>query len=134
MSMKIYFPTYRELPHDYRPFSNLDYHTFNDRSRTFQIKKHWCYIAEIIRDDTLTRPMYWVKDKEGHESRMAFHLDGRTGPMIRVVIETPDPPSFNNVPCTVGSTICVMYAHQHNFMDLTHGIRLEERESISVSL
>jgi len=142
----IYFPTYRELPHDYhlrkpmffptyRELPHDDYHTVNDRSGTFQIKKHWCYIAEITRDDTLVSPMFFAKDKEGHESRVAFHLqEGGTGPMIRMRIETsqPDPPSFNNVPCTVGSTICIMYGHQHNFLDSTHGIRLEDRNSVSV--
>lgn len=132
--MKVYFPTYKKLPHDRG--LNEDYYNLDVRSGIYKPGRHWCYIAEIIRDDTLVSPMFLVKDKDGHESRVAFHFEGRTGPMVRVRIPELEPlsaPSFNKVPCKVGNTICIMYAHQHNFLDCTHGIRVEERDSVSVS-
>lgn len=80
--------------------------------------------------------MFLVKDKENHESRVAFHFEGKNGPLLRVIdpeFLSSGPPVFNKVPCKVGNTICIMYAEQHDFMDLTHGIRVEERDCVSVS-
>lgn len=131
--MEVHFPSYKQLPHDND--LNEDYYSLDGRSGVYRPGMHWCYIAEIIRDDTFVRPMFLVKDKEGHESRVAFHLEGRTGPMIRQIppqFGAVEPPSFNKVPCKVGNTICIMYANQHDFADFTHGIRVEERDTVTV--
>lgn len=131
--MKVYFPIYRKLLHENDVPE--DYYTL-DQSGVYQPRRHWCYIAEIIRDDTFVRPTFLVKDKEGYECKVAFHFEGHEGPVHHVVTEQhkpPSTPSFNKVPCKVGNTICIMYAQRHGFMDFTQGIRVEDRDSVSVS-
>lgn len=64
--------------------------------------------------------MYLVKDTTGQTFLAAFHYNDRT--------------LFSEVwkKGLVGSTICVMYANFHQFVDGQVGARLEEPESVKV--
>lgn len=125
----MHFPAYRGLPYDDEVPAN--YYAVDRHTGVYKPRKHWCYIAEIVRDDTIVRPSFLVKDKQGHDSRVAFHLD-RNIVTFRLSTDPIEPLCFNNVPCKVGNTICIMYANQHGFMDGTCGIRVEERDCVSV--
>lgn len=86
-----------------------------------------------MEDYTLVRPTIWVKDRDGYESRVAFHLPD-TKVFFRRSRGQEEPISFNGVPCEIGNTICIMYANQHNnFMDGSVRIRVEVGDTVSVS-
>lgn len=85
-------------------------------------KIHWCLLAEIVEEVGLLRPMYNVKDIDGKQWLVAFHPEDRSRlqPMA--------------AKCKVGYTMCIMYAHQHRFVDGQHGIRIEEEYVLTVSV
>lgn len=86
----------------------------------YRPSKHWCFFAEIIEVIPWpARPMFHVKDVIGNDELLvSFNCDERY--MFPTITEA----------CKVGSTICIMYANSHRFMDGQVGIRVESLETI----
>lgn len=68
------------------------------------------------------RPRYLVRDREGADINVAFH----TEPMDMMMY------GFDEKKYAVGSTIAVLYANSHHFMDGTIGLRIEELVNVKV--
>ncbi|KAH7880054.1 uncharacterized protein C8R40DRAFT_1202258, partial [Lentinula edodes] len=122
---QVFFPTFLDLPHDhYFTDSECSYYAVSKDSTdmcTVRPSRHWCLLAEIVAVQSWPlRPMYLVKDTTGQTFLAAFHYNDRT--------------LFSEVwkKGLVGSTICVMYANFHQFVDGQVGVRLEEPESVKI--
>ncbi|KAJ3869846.1 hypothetical protein EV359DRAFT_29141, partial [Lentinula novae-zelandiae] len=118
-------PTFLDLPHDhYFTDSEYSYYAVSKDSTdmcTVRPSRHWCLLAKIVAEQSWPlRPMYLVKDTTGQTFLAAFHYNDRT--------------LFSEVwkKGLVGSTICVMYANFHQFVDGQVGVRLEEPESVKI--
>ncbi len=61
-----------------------------------------------------------VKDKSGHEAPVAFYTSGRG--------EKSNPRCVQK-----GFTLAILYAKQHEFLDMTAGLRHESRTALKVS-
>ena len=92
------------------------YYTSPDANRVVRPRIHWCFIAEIIADVSVVRPVYSVRDRDGKVTLVALYFDNNV--------------SFDSKYYRVGNTICVMYACKKIFMDGQQGIRVEEPECV----
>jgi len=104
------FPTFASLPEDY----SIDltfYNTIN--GFIFIPRKHWCFLAEIVEVELFLRLRLTVRDKAGVMVPIAFYTEGRGSEFALSRLQP-------------GHTIAILYAHQHDFLDLTTGIRQEE--------
>ncbi|KAJ7449995.1 hypothetical protein B0H11DRAFT_1743343, partial [Mycena galericulata] len=80
---------------------------------------HWCYLGEIVEDESSPiRVVLGVKDKDGEYVRVAFYFDDRK--------------SFDYKNVKIGSTIAVMYAEKHYFLDGSYGLRLEHPKFVKI--
>jgi hypothetical protein len=77
---------------------------------------HWCFIGEIVRNASLGRPTFHVRDRDGKLSVVSLYLDD---------MKLYDPKHWK-----AGNTICVMYPFQHEFLDGSHGLRLEDGDHV----
>ncbi|KAF9005123.1 hypothetical protein BDQ17DRAFT_378232 [Cyathus striatus] len=114
-----FFPPFLGLPgeHEFRP----GWHMRNIFSGLCRPRKHWCFLAEITgRQFWPIRPMYMVRDIEGDEWLVAFHLDDRS--QFPVIEQT----------YKAGYTIAVMYAEGHIFFDGNVGLRIEHMDAVRV--
>ena len=68
----------------------------------------------------IERPRYLVRDRVGNEVNVAYH----TEPMDMMMY------GFDEKKYVVGSTIAVLYANSHYFMDETEGLRIEELATV----
>jgi hypothetical protein len=117
-SSQLSFPSFEELPSE--PEVELDLRYYTDPADNFVVMPaiHWCFLGEIIRDDSIVRRVLLVKDRTGYLCRVAFYLD--------------DESSFDTTKCMPGHTICIMYAHQRVFFDMSQGIRIEDGSAVEV--
>jgi hypothetical protein len=83
-------------------------------------KIHWCFIGEIVRDASLIRPTFHVRDRDGKIAIISLYLDNES---------LYDPKNY-----VVGNTICVMYAFRKQFLDGSQGIRVEDGRDIQGTL
>lgn len=81
--------------------------------------RHWCLLAEIIGVSTFIRLRLQVKDKDGREVPIAFHLE-------------PDDTGLDPSDFRRGHTVAILYPHQHGFLDFSVGIRQEEIKCVQV--
>ncbi|RYP45010.1 hypothetical protein DL768_008597 [Monosporascus sp. mg162] len=110
------FPTFAGLPGEND--INLPFYDTVD-GFTYAPRKHWCFLAEIIEVGVFIRLRLIVKDKAGATVQVAFHTDDRGT-------------EFAPSQLRPGYTVAILYAQQHDFLDLTTGIRQEEYEGIKV--
>ncbi|KAI9768645.1 MAG: hypothetical protein M1839_004005 [Geoglossum umbratile] len=110
------FPAFLRCPHE----SSINPEFFRRAGGfLFQPRRHWCLLAEITEVAYFIRLRLSVADKSGVVFPIAFHLDGGD--------EDLDLDSFRE-----GHTIAILYARQHDFLDLTLGIRQEFRGGVKV--
>jgi hypothetical protein len=112
------FPPFGDLPHEDDLILDHEYYAAVDGFRLPQ--KHWCFLAEITDIISLGRVVLTVRDMRGQEElRVAFYTDdrGRDIPLSRLERR---------------HTVAIMYANQHDFLDMSHGIRQEEMRTIKV--
>ncbi|KAM4057247.1 MYND finger domain-containing protein [Hirsutella rhossiliensis] len=105
------FPVFKNLPHDL----DLDDDYYDTTGRPII---HWCFLGQVVQIDDITRLRLVVKDKTGQVVVVAFYT-GRD--------HHPHHPQLR-----VGSTIAILYAQQHIFLDSSVGIRLETAENLKV--
>ena len=74
-------------------------------------------MGEIIRDASIVRPVYHVRDRDGETAIVALYFDDAAK-------------WTRDKRVKLGTTICVMYAEQKVFMDGQQGIRCEDSEHI----
>jgi hypothetical protein len=77
-------------------------------------------LAEITEVENFIRPRILARDKIGAEFPIAFYLKDD---------EVFDPSLYQK-----RSTIAILYAHQHDFLDRSVGIRQEDMDNIQVSM
>ncbi|RYP41927.1 hypothetical protein DL767_000664 [Monosporascus sp. MG133] len=110
------FPTFGGLPGENDV--NLAFYDIVD-GFILTPRKHWCFLAEIIDVGLFLRVRLIVRDKAGTTVPVAFHTEDRgTG--------------FAPSQLRPGHTVAILYAEQHDFLDLTTGIRQEEYDGIKV--
>lgn len=102
------FPKFVDLPDDTGIYGGMR-------------KKHWCMIAEIVDMDALVRFVLHVKDKAGTIFKVAFYTDGR-GFECKTADVKP------------GYTVAILYPYQHEFLDLSFGIRVDDPKFVKVRL
>ncbi|KAL4860602.1 hypothetical protein BDV12DRAFT_204871 [Aspergillus spectabilis] len=104
----IIFPAFRGLPAE-RPLW-LDLDPYEDSG---QPRQHWCFVAEIVDFNYLTRLHMKIRDVEGRELPLFFYTEGRGSELGSVDIQN-------------GYTVAILHARQHAFMFDEPGIRLED--------
>ncbi len=109
------FPTFAGLPEE-NDISVAFYRTGDGFS--YMPRKHWCFLAEIIEVEQFVRLRLIVRDKSGATAAVAFYTDGRGS-------------EFAVQP---GHTVAILYAHQHGFLDMTTGLRVEECSTVKARL
>jgi hypothetical protein len=110
------FPTYYNLPKEGEARLTSPYYDGADKlSRT--PTKHWCFLAEIIQVVRFTRLRLTVQDRKGRAVIVAFYTPER-GAEVKV---------------KRGFTVAILYANQHEFLDLSDGVRLEDPKMIKVN-
>lgn len=110
------FVTFEELPHEND--INLDFYRTSD-GWFYSPRRHWCLLAEIVRVDTFLRLRLNVRDRNGAQFQIAIHTEGRGTEYSQHLL----------IP---GNTFAILYAHRHAFLDLTMGIRQEEKQTLQV--
>lgn len=113
---KTAFPAFHSCP--YEDDINLTYYTSSD-GFVFCPSRHWCLLGEIVDVSHFMRLRLEVKDRDGLVVPVAFYLDGN--------------PAVDVNQYKVGYTVAILYAHQHPFLDLTTGVRLEDEKHIKAS-
>lgn len=104
------FPPFRRLP------DALEFDPKYLDISTGRYAIHWCFLAEIVADDSLFRPTFQVRDRDGKITMVALYLENGT--------------PFDRRDYKVGNTICIMYAFQKIFLDGRPGVRVEETRFI----
>ncbi|KAJ7625586.1 hypothetical protein FB45DRAFT_750876, partial [Roridomyces roridus] len=82
---------------------------------------HWCLLSEIKHGYPLFSNQFWVKDKEGTEYLVAFHLQDRSK-----FLESIRPQ------CKDGYTLCLMDAEKHLFFDGQIGVRVQDERVVKI--
>jgi hypothetical protein len=80
-------------------------------------RRHWCFLAQVV-------------STEKSDLSRIFAMDGK-GKDIGIAFSTNDE-SFDSASVQPGNTIAILYAHQHQFPDLTLGIRLETLSTVKI--
>lgn len=116
------FPTWNNLPYewDFSPSHHTQSRGRSPGARSIATpKRHWCLLGEIQHFDNFLRYRTIVNDDNGKVMIVAFYLDDYNG--------------FDFDKLKKGHTMAIMYAHQHGFVDGTHGVRVEILEEVQVS-
>ncbi|RYP61730.1 hypothetical protein DL770_009731 [Monosporascus sp. CRB-9-2] len=112
------FPTFAGLPGE----NDIDLPFYDTVDGfTYTPRKHWCFLTEIMDVELFIRVRLIVKDKAGTMVPVAFHTDDRGT-------------EFAPSQLRPGYTVAILYAQQHDFLDLTTGIRQEQCDGIKVDL
>ncbi|KAL1849148.1 hypothetical protein Daus18300_013353 [Diaporthe australafricana] len=77
-----------------------------------------CFFAEIQQCDQFLRYRTVVKDRDDKECIVAFYPDSYDG--------------FDFKKLKKGYTLAIMNAHQHDFLDGSHGVRVEDVNDVCV--
>ena len=112
-----FFPPFSSCPADYE--MDLGYYISSD-SLYYEPRHHWCLLAEIVEASQFFRVRLVARDKQGGEIVVAFYIDREEAqPYLRQY--------------RVGDTIAILYAHRHNFLDGSSGIRQEVTKGVQAS-
>lgn len=106
------FPAFSGLP-DNRDV-DLNFYKTSD-----QPHQHWCFLAEILNFDFLTRLHMEIRDVDGRKIPLFFYTDGRGRELEFAKIQR-------------GYTIAILYAQQHAFLYDKPGIRHEDPARVKV--
>lgn len=112
------FPSFDALPEE----NGLDLRFFeSDDGYSYHPRKHWCFLAEIVGIEMFMRLRLDIEDKTKQKTSVLFYTEDR-GRELR--------------PSTLkeGYTVAIIYPEQHGFLDMTVGIRHENRSLLKVSL
>jgi len=109
------FPPFLDLPDEND--IPVDFYEEDSRTGVYKAKRHWCLIAEVEDVTTFGRVRVQARTRYGERFRVHFYLDQDDGGQLK----------FSNYSALIGgeSTLCILYAQQHKFMDFTTGIRQE---------
>ncbi len=111
------FPCFNELPGE----NELDLNFYESTDGfSYRPSMHWCFLAEIVEIEQLTRLRLVVKDKTGHHIPVAFYTDHRGAEL--------DPRCLEK-----GHTVAILYGEQHGFLDRSVGIRHENPAALKVT-
>ena len=110
------FPPFEEL-HDENAIDDR-YYSLKPFTSIYELHRHWCFLGEIVDVIPFLRLGLRVRDASGAEIPVQFYTDDRGE-------------SFA-LRCRKGTTIAVLYATQHGFLDMNVGLRIEDAESVSV--
>jgi hypothetical protein len=108
------FPAFSGLPGD----RDVDMEFYRGLDQPHQ---HWCFLAEIVDFDFLTRLHMEISDVDGRKLPLFFYTDGRGSELDLAKIQR-------------GYTIAILYAQQHAFMFDKPGIRHEDPARVKVKL
>ncbi|KAJ6096545.1 SET domain-containing protein [Penicillium sp. IBT 16267x] len=111
---RVIFPTFSGLP-DERDVA-LDIY-----SRRGQPHRHWCFLAEIVDFQFLTRLHMEISDVDGRKIPLFFYTDSGGRELKKVEIQR-------------GYTVAILYAQQHAFLFDKLGIRHEDPARFKVQI
>lgn len=103
------FPYFKDLPHE----TKLDYNYHGK-------KLHWLLLAEVVADISLVRPGFVLRDKSGATFSIHFYPE-RTEQLTNFAKKIKK-----------GSTLAILYAENHQFMDGQVGIRVEDLRNVKL--
>jgi hypothetical protein len=107
------FPSFTDLPNenDFDP----DYY----KSDTRKLRRHWCFLGEIVEFIMLTRLQMEIKDVYDSSVELFFHTERKGNELAPSKVRK-------------GYTVAILYAHQHPFAFGEPGIRHEDPQLIRV--
>lgn len=108
------FPAFSSLPHE----GGVDLGFYKGPGEPSQ---HWCFLAEIVDFDFLTRLHMEISDIDGIKIPLFFYTDGRGRELEHAKIQR-------------GYTVAILYAQQHAFMFDKPGIRHENPARVKVQI
>ena len=111
------FPSFNECP--YESSLNLDYFERLENN-LYTPRRHWCLFAELEGSLHFLRRRLTVRDRDGTQFQIVIHTEDG---------ELPDKEA--RLLC-IGNTVAVMYAVQHEFWDMTIGVRQEHETTLKV--
>ncbi|KAJ7763581.1 hypothetical protein DFH07DRAFT_812512 [Mycena maculata] len=110
---ELHYPDFDGLPFEY--CQDTRYYSENGVPTT-----HWCFLSEIQTNVPFFPNQFYVKDKNGSEYLVAFHLKDRARyPAV-------------GVKCKDGHTMCIMYPQKHLFLDGQLGVRVENERTVKI--
>lgn len=114
------FPSFLHLP-DFNELPRSHYE-MHDETIGFLPSRHWCFVAEIIEDQSDLRPRVFVRTRFGEKTLVSFHPECDVEP----------PQTFKIKDLKVGRTIAIMYAQRKHMLDGSTGIRCERLNHVFV--
>lgn len=108
------FPAFSSLPDE----GGVDLDFYKGPGEPSQ---HWCFLAEIVDFDFLTRLHMEISDIDGMKIPLLFYTDGRGSELEYARIQR-------------GYTVAILYAQQHAFMFDKPGIRHENPARVKVQI
>ncbi|KAK2033374.1 hypothetical protein LX32DRAFT_635307 [Colletotrichum zoysiae] len=109
-----FFPEFEKIDPEYglisRPFYDID------------DGDHWCLFGEITDVSLPIRVRLVVRDRENQSFVVAFYPDNSDRPKLNSLARK----------LKVGYTIAIVYPRQHQFMDGTEGVRVEDLHTCHV--
>ena len=114
-----HFPSFRNLPHE----NDIpDEYFVPDYRGVYVIACVWFFMGEIVNDEfsqiSFLRNKVYVKDREGSQCPISFY---------------PERGYFNFKSLKKGCTILVTNGQQHNFLDMSVGLRVEDLATVAVA-
>ncbi|KAK9793531.1 putative MYND-type zinc finger protein samB [Seiridium cardinale] len=82
--------------------------------------QHWCLLGEIVQAENFLRPRLVCKDRKGDKFVVAFYPEDQSD-MPRILNK------FRK-----GYTIAIFYPVQHEFLDMSSGIRVEDTDQTMI--
>lgn len=112
------FPPFCELPDE----NDIDLEYFESADGfKYALRKHWCFLTEVLNVEYLMRLRLNVKGRDGRETPVFFYTEDRGRSLL------------DSLHVQEGFTVAILYAEKHGFLDMTAGIRQEDSKSIKVS-
>ncbi|PGH26701.1 hypothetical protein AJ80_01647 [Polytolypa hystricis UAMH7299] len=110
------FPGFIDLPgeNDVDP----DFYRSSDMV-TYQPRRHWCFLGEIVDFASLLRLQMEIEDIDGTKIPLYFYTDGRGSELAPARVQK-------------GYTVAILYAQRHAFMFCEPGIRHEDPRMIKI--
>ncbi|KAI0183607.1 hypothetical protein EV127DRAFT_457403 [Xylaria flabelliformis] len=110
------FPGFIDLPNEHA-FDPEFYESSNTGS--YQPRRHWCFLGEIVDFASLLRLQMEIKDIDGTNIPLFFYTHDRGNEL--------DPAQVQK-----GYTVAILYAERHRFMFSEPGIRHEDPRMIKI--